>query len=98
MLLGWAADLSGAEDPTASSPATARKTARVLDPSFLPIEDDPKLPRVLLLGDSISIAYTIPVRELLRGKANVPARRPIAATRHKAWPGSISGWAKNGGT
>ncbi|MFP4057105.1 MAG: SGNH/GDSL hydrolase family protein [Candidatus Brocadiia bacterium] len=45
-------------------------------PAFQPIEDDPKLPRVLLLGDSISIGYTVPVRELLEGKANV--HRPAA--------------------
>jgi hypothetical protein len=32
---------------------------------------DPALPNVLILGDSISIAYTLPVRETLRGKANV---------------------------
>ncbi len=54
----------------------APKTARVLDPSFLPIEDDPKLPRVLILGDSISIGYTVAVRELLHDKANV--HRPPA--------------------
>src|SRR5687768_15897261 len=35
------------------------------------VEDDPLLPRVLLLGDSISIWYTHPVREALRGRANV---------------------------
>jgi len=35
------------------------------------IVDDPKLPRVLLIGDSISIGYTLPVRKLLTGKANV---------------------------
>jgi acyl-CoA thioesterase-1 len=33
--------------------------------------ETPGLPRVLLIGDSISIGYTGPVRELLRGKANV---------------------------
>jgi hypothetical protein len=33
--------------------------------------DDPALPRVLLIGDSISIGYTVPVRKLLDGKANV---------------------------
>jgi acyl-CoA thioesterase-1 len=38
---------------------------------FKPIVDDPALPRVLLIGDSISIGYTLPVRELLKGKANV---------------------------
>jgi acyl-CoA thioesterase-1 len=36
-----------------------------------PIKDDPKLPRVLLIGDSISIGYTLPTRKLLAGKANV---------------------------
>jgi hypothetical protein len=34
-------------------------------------EADPALPDVLILGDSISIGYTLPVRELLEGKANV---------------------------
>jgi len=38
---------------------------------FKPIEDDPKLPRVLLIGDSISIGYTLHVRAMLEGKANV---------------------------
>ncbi len=41
------------------------------DPAFYPVTEDPALPRVLLIGDSISIGYTVPVRELLRGKANV---------------------------
>ncbi len=33
--------------------------------------DDQKVPRVLLIGDSISGGYTVPVRVLLKGKANV---------------------------
>ena len=37
----------------------------------LQIEDEPGLPRVLLVGDSISLGYTRPVRERLRGQANV---------------------------
>jgi arylsulfatase len=47
------------------------------------IEDDPSLPRVLIIGDSISIAYTLPVRELLKGIANVH-RPPVncASTKH----------------
>lgn len=36
--------------------------------SFTP---DEELPNVLILGDSISIGYTLLVRELLKGKANV---------------------------
>jgi len=38
---------------------------------FDPIKDDPKLPRVLLVGDSISIGYTLPTRDFLKGKANL---------------------------
>ncbi len=35
------------------------------------VKDDPKLPRVLLIGDSISRGYTVAVRQALAGKANV---------------------------
>ena len=45
------------------------------NPAFEPIEDAPGLPRVLLIGDSISIGYTPPVRALLQGKANL--HRPL---------------------
>jgi hypothetical protein len=41
------------------------------DPSLEPVTDQPGLPRVLLIGDSISMGYTVPVRDLLKGKANV---------------------------
>lgn len=42
------------------------------DPRALqPIDDTRNLPRVLLIGDSISIGYTLFVRELLTGKANL---------------------------
>ena len=35
------------------------------------VKDDPKLPRVLIIGDSVSRGYTLQVRKLLAGKANV---------------------------
>ena len=35
------------------------------------VKDDPALPRVLIIGDSISRSYTAPVRMALAGKANV---------------------------
>ena len=35
------------------------------------VEDVPGLPRVLLIGDSISMGYTAPTRALLQGRANV---------------------------
>ena len=41
------------------------------NPAFAKVEEDPGLPRVLLVGDSISIGYTVGVREALAGKANV---------------------------
>ena len=50
----------------AKAPKAAKK-----DPAMEPITDVPGLPRVLLIGDSISIGYTVPVRDLLKGKANV---------------------------
>lgn len=68
--------VSLAADPpagkAASKPASAKQSRRKApDPAMKPIEDVPNLPRVLLIGDSISIGYTLPVRELLKGKANV---------------------------
>ncbi len=35
------------------------------------VTDDPKLPRVLLIGDSVSRGYTLAVRAALAGQANV---------------------------
>jgi lysophospholipase L1-like esterase len=35
------------------------------------VQDDPKLPRVLLIGDSVSRGYTLAVRKALAGRANV---------------------------
>ena len=46
------------------------------DPALAGVVDQPGLPRVLLIGDSISLGYTPLVRELLRGRANV--HRPAA--------------------
>jgi acyl-CoA thioesterase-1 len=40
-------------------------------PSWAQVKDDPALPRVLLIGDSISMGYTLAVREALAGRANV---------------------------
>jgi len=55
----------------AEKAAKPKKKRRPPHPAMKPIEDDPNLPRVLLIGDSISIGYTVPVRGLLAGKANV---------------------------
>ena len=51
-----------------AAPTFAQEKA---DPAFAPITDRPELPRVLLIGDSISIGYTLEVRARLAEKANV---------------------------
>jgi len=55
--------------------ADAPKKKRAPNPAMAKITDIPGLPRVMLIGDSISIGYTVPVRELLEKKANV--HRPL---------------------
>lgn len=58
------ANLGGADAP--------KQTAKAKRDSVLaPITDTPGRPRVLLIGDSISMGYTLRVRELLAGQANV---------------------------
>lgn len=61
-------------DETRTKPKPAKKQ-RKPNPAMTEIEDVPGLPRVLLIGDSISIGYTVPVREQLKGTANV--HRPL---------------------
>jgi hypothetical protein len=56
--------------PQKPDPKTAL-TVRPLNAAFAPIEEQADLPRVLLIGDSISMGYTLPVRKLLENKANV---------------------------
>lgn len=55
--------------PTSAQQAKAKKKAA--NPAYAQIKDEPGLPRVLIIGDSISIGYTLHVRENLKGKANV---------------------------
>ena len=55
----------------ADAKAKKKRPARKPNPAMAPIKDAPGLPRVLLIGDSISIGYTLPTRAALKGKANV---------------------------
>lgn len=48
----------------------AAKSANA-DPRLAQIEDQPSLPRVLLIADSVFEGDTLPVPELLKGKANL---------------------------
>ena len=84
-----AADPTGESKPAAAAQPESKTEAAVprgLTP-FTPAADlkgawsftaDPKLPNVLLIGDSISIGYTRSVREKLTGKVNV--YRPMNGT------------------
>jgi acyl-CoA thioesterase-1 len=63
------AALATAQDAKKDNPKAPAKAAR--DNVLAAVQDTPGLPRVLLVGDSISMGYTIPVREALKGVANV---------------------------
>lgn len=60
-----------------------------------PIVDVPGLPRVLLIGDSISMGYTPAVRKLLEGRANVH-RIPANGGPTKNGIANISRWLGDG--
>lgn len=85
----WAAD---AAEPM-NEGETVADAAVAKNPAMRPVQDVPNLPRVLLIGDSISIGYTLPVRTLLQGKANVhriPANGQTTAfglTKLSSWLG-----------
>lgn len=64
---------------------------QVKDPALEPVEDVAGLPRVLLIGDSISMGYTLPVRAALAGKANVH-RIPENGASTKTGVEKIDGW------
>ena len=61
----------GAACEIAAQEKKAPRKRRPPNPAFAPVTDDPALPRVLLVGDSISIGYTVATREALAGKANL---------------------------
>ena len=70
VLLTGSVSLANAQDQKKAKPK------RPPNPAFAPVTDDPALPRVMLIGDSISIGYTVDTRKSLAGKANV--HRPAA--------------------
>ena len=77
----------------AQAPAT--KAKRAPNPAMAPIQDVAGLPRVLLIGDSISIGYTVATRKLLEGKANVH-RIPTNGGPTKNGVGNIAKWLGDG--
>jgi len=65
------------------------------NPAIAPIQDVPGLPRVLLIGDSISIGYTLDVRALLKGKANVH-RIPVNGGATEVGLANLKEWLGEG--
>lgn len=67
---GWTAVAEPVEeslDPGENATDAATKE----NPAMTAAPDTPGLPRVLIIGDSISIGYTKPLRNLMAGKANI---------------------------
>jgi len=95
LLSSLVAPLAAQEAKKKPKAAPAKRVKKV-NPAMKKVEDVAGLPRVLLLGDSISIGYTVATREALAGKANVhralancgPTTRGVAA---------IDGWLATGG-
>jgi hypothetical protein len=89
--------LTAASSPSFAQDQPARPRAAPANPAYVQVTDDPSLPRVLLIGDSISIGYTLPLREALKGKANLhrPATNCGPSNRGVA---SLEDWLKVGGS
>jgi acyl-CoA thioesterase-1 len=78
--------------PKKTSPAPKTKAP---NPVFAPVTDTPGLPRVLLIGDSISMGYTLPVRAALAGRANVH-RPPVNSGDTARGVQSVDTWLGTG--
>jgi acyl-CoA thioesterase-1 len=87
--------LSGLLSASAQQPAAPAKAKSAPNPAMAPIQDVAGLPRVLLIGDSISIGYTQPTRKLLEGKANVH-RIPANGGPTKNGVANIQKWLGTG--
>lgn len=61
------------------------------NPALAAIADTPGLPRVLIIGDTVSIGYTLGTRKLLEGKANVH-RIPQSAGSSQLGAEQVAGW------
>jgi len=89
--------LASAQDQPKPQETAKQPTARKPNPVLAPVTDEPGLPRVLIIGDSISMGYTLPLREALKGKANMhralencgPSTRGVA---------NLEKWLNTGGS
>src|SRR3954469_17535725 len=62
--LAVAETIVAANDNPAPKAVVGGASDKPIDPALVPVEEDAKLPRVLLIGDSISMGYTPALREL----------------------------------
>ena len=65
--------MSSAMADTGKAKAAPKK--KKVNPAMIPVEDVEGLPRVLLIGDSISIGYTVAVRVIEAGLKGTPCER-----------------------
>ena len=79
LLVAMAVQVVSGQQP--GSQLSASDNPKTAGDAFGLVKDEPGLRRVLLIGDSISIGYTLPVRRLLSGKANVHRIPENAGTR-----------------
>jgi hypothetical protein len=84
------------QEPAARPGARVRdENTRYWKDALIPIKDRLGLPRVLLIGDSISMCYTLATREELRGEANVHRVPENGGHTGKALE-KIDGWLGTG--
>lgn len=81
--------------PAAAQTRGEKPTGKKAGP-LAQVEDVEGLPRVLLIGDSISMGYTLPVRKFLEGKANVH-RPPVNCGPTTRGLEGIDEWLDTGG-
>lgn len=63
LLCAWRIACAGETQPPSGT--------KPVEAVYLPVADVPGLPRVLIIGDSVSCGYTLPLRAALAGIANV---------------------------
>lgn len=77
--------------PAAAQSKKAKREKAPPNPALVAITDVPGLPRVLLIGDTVSVGYTLGTRKLLEGKANVH-RIPQSAGSSQVGAEQVAGW------
>lgn len=75
--------------------AVQHSAVKLADPAYVQIVDDPKLPRVLLIGDSVSLGYTLFLRRDLAGIANLH-RPPVNCGSTKTALRDLDKWLDGG--